>query len=411
MRASEAEKNDGKKLGKTILTSALSVLAAVYVTFHIGSSFVPETEFFAVSSCEFEDSDILSGYVFRDDEAITYQGGSCELFVKNGEKIAAGSIIGATYSAENAECEREIQLLEHRLDALESSALTAEISLGEIDSEIENLTLRIKEARDEGKLEAVSELNSRLEILLYKRSLALSGKRDFDDEAELIRKRIDALRASAGATSDITYENSGYFYSYYDGYEGKLTRAAALGVDAYNYDDISLEEKTNYTNVLGAIITDFRWYFVCKCDGVTAEKYTVGNTYECDFSGGGASSKLTMALEYICINQESGEAVLRFCSGDIPSSFGMERMQKMKVVSSVKRGLCVPKSAVTETDGKKFVYIFKKGIARLREVNVIGERNGLYLVDGNAFGDVPTVEQNDLIIVGEKNLYEGKIVK
>ena len=88
----------------------------------------------------------------------------------------------------------------------------------------------------------------------------------------------------------------------------------------------------------------------------------------------------------------------------------MTRFQQMKFLRETCRGLRVPSSAVRVIDGQTCVYIFKKGIARARAVNILKEQDGSYLVDGKVNSDITPIALNDLIILDDTNLYEGKIV-
>ena len=90
----------------------------------------------------------------------------------------------------------------------------------------------------------------------------------------------------------------------------------------------------------------------------------------------------------------------------------MTRFQQMKILRGKCTGLRVPSSTVRVIDGQTCVYIFKKGIARVRAVNILGERDGSYLVDGNVGDDCKfaPIALNDLLILDDTNLYEGKIV-
>jgi len=67
-------------------------------------------------------------------------------------------------------------------------------------------------------------------------------------------------------------------------------------------------------------------------------------------------------------------------------------------------GVVVPASAVRDHDGKKVVFLAFNGKARMREVRIVSQRRGGYLVDGLVGGE-------SLITAGPENLKDGQPIK
>ena len=90
----------------------------------------------------------------------------------------------------------------------------------------------------------------------------------------------------------------------------------------------------------------------------------------------------------------------------------MTRCQRMEAVRTTYSGYRIPAGEVRVIDGATYVYIYDEGSARLREVDIIWEENGYYLVSDSyeSPSENPVLSLNDLIIVGEKDLYDGKII-
>ena len=67
-------------------------------------------------------------------------------------------------------------------------------------------------------------------------------------------------------------------------------------------------------------------------------------------------------------------------------------------------GVVVPASAVRDHNGKKVVFLAFNGKARMREVHIVSQRRGGYLVDGLVGGE-------SLITAGPENLQDGQPIK
>ena len=408
------EKHDATFKRKVIISTVLSVIAVVYIIYHIVMAFAPETQLYVVTYADYDDTEIFSGYIFRDDAPLLSTSvGTVERHFSDGEKMGVGSTVADVYKVASPEAEERLKTINSLLSVLEKSKVGESVTIESLDVKIEALRLEIASKTAQGELIWVNAHKEELSVLINCRELAAKGKTDFSSEtAALKAERAELISSLGGIESSVTTDVSGYFFSYCDGYEAKLTSALAMTVTTENFDDIISVKKTDYQNAVGAIITDFRWQFVCKTTLEKAEGFYAGGNYKCSFVGNSRPEEMSLSLLYKSINYEKSEAVLCFSSSYIPSGFDMTRFQQMKVLRAKCTGLRVPSSAVRVIDGQTCVYIFKKGIARVRAVNILGERDGSYLVDGNV-GEgckFAPIALNDLLILDDTNLYEGKIV-
>ena len=400
-----------KKTTKIIVTAGISLLLAIYIAVHIISGFLPETQLYVVKTEEFDDTEVFSGYIFRDDRVISAGSeGSVELFYSNGDKIPAGATVAAVYSVQNDEVTDRINAINREIKLLEKSAVSATVSAAEIDAQIEAMRLLISEKTSDGELAWVSVHGDELTVLLNKRELLSRGETNYDEKIRELKAERSGLRSLLGRKTSVVSEESGYFYSYCDGYEGMLTTDAALGVTINNYDEVTGVTPINYMIAAGTLVTDYHWYFVCKTDLASSEGYLLNTEYEAKFIGNSCGDAVTLKLEYKSVDYQTGDVVLRFSSTNLPTDFDMTRTQKAKLLREKHSGLCVPVECVRVMNGHTCVYIFKKGIARLREVNILWERDGMYLVEGGTSDGYVPLRENDLVITNDGDLYEGKVV-
>lgn len=408
----DAEKRDVKFKRRIIISAVLSLIAVIYIIYHIVSAFKPKTSLYVVTYTDFYDTEVFSGYIFKDD-AVLLSGsvGTVDRHFSDGEKVAVGANVADVYKVDSEEAEERLKTINSLISVLDKSTVGESVTVESFDAKIAALRLEISAKTASGELIWVNAHKEELSVLMNCRELAANGKTDFSSEiAALKTERAGIISSLGGISTSVITETSGYYFSYCDGYEGKLSSSLAMTVTTENFDEITSVNKTSYSNSVGSLVTDFRWYFICKTTIEKAEGFYADSNYKCSFVGNSCSDEMTLKLEYKSINYEKGEAVLCFFSSYISSGFDMTRFQQMKVLRETCRGLRVPSSAVRVIDGQTCVYIFKKGIARARAVNILKEQDGSYLVDGKVNSDITPIALNDLVILDDTNLYEGKIV-
>ena len=59
------EKHDATFKRKVIISTVLSVIAVVYIIYHIVMAFAPETQLYVVTYADYDDTEIFSGYIFH----------------------------------------------------------------------------------------------------------------------------------------------------------------------------------------------------------------------------------------------------------------------------------------------------------------------------------------------------------
>ena len=300
------EKHDATFKRKVIISTVLSVIAVVYLIYHIVMAFAPETQLYVVTYADYDDTEIFSGYIFRDDAPLLSTSvGTVERHFSDGEKMGVGSTVADVYKVASPEAEERLKTINSLLSVLEKSKVGESVTVESLDVKIEALRLEIASKTAQGELIWVNAHKEELSVLINCRELAAKGKTDFSSEtAALKAERAELISSLGGIESSVTTDVSGYFFSYCDGYEGKLTSALAMTVTTENFDDIISVKKTDYQNAVGAIITDFRWHFVCKTTLEKAEGFYAGGNYKCSFVGNSRPEEMSLSLLYKSINYE-----------------------------------------------------------------------------------------------------------
>lgn len=402
-----------KPLYKKIILVSLCALAVVYIFYHIVLSLQKDVQLFAVRPDTADDVQTFTGYLFRDETVLTCNASGIRDYpYYDGEKISTGSIVANLYRFGSEDTANQLESLRTQIDVLRTSTSVSGNTLEEVQKQIDLLSYRILGLNASGDTAAAGVLTDELLARMAKKNLLISGKSDYSDEIAALEAQKNILISSLGTpTESIVAPSSGYFYSDTDGYESAFTLAAAQTITFETFDTLISMTPSVTTNAVGTLITDFHWYYVCKTTEESADGFTAGNTYDCRFPDNSYNGTIRMQL-VSKQTDENGNALLTFSSSTLPRSFDITRCQRMEAVRTTYSGYRIPADEVRVIDGATFVYIFDEGSARLREVSILWEANGYYIISDSyeSPSENPVLKLNDLIIIGEKNLYDGKII-
>ena len=111
----------------------------------------------------------------------------------------------------------------------------------------------------------------------------------------------------------------------------------------------------------------------------------------------------------------SDKTVLVFKTDVMPSGFNYLRKQNVQIIEESYTGYKVPSNAVRVINGKKGVYILSGNTVKFKEITVLVEQDGYFIVEERpSYYEDPDCYDKlglyDMIIVSGKNLYDGKII-
>jgi hypothetical protein len=400
------------KLYKRIIAVALGLLAAVYLGYHIINNLRASVTLFTVRPYTARDSATFTGYIFREETVLTSRtSGLCHYPYYNGEKVGAEKIVANVYRYGGANVEDAIADYKKQIEILRRSEALGRLTIEEVGKRIDRLTFIIAEKNAAGDTTAADALSDELLVLMAKRDLLTSGKSNYEAEIVMLENELARIVSALGAPSEyITTPRSGYFYSETDGYEAILTTERAKNMTLKEFDTIISESPIYITNAVGTLVTSAKWYFATKTTEENAEGFITGVIYNCLFIDNGYQE--TIPLKLVSKETENGDALLIFHSSSLPRDFDITRCQRMEAIKSEYTGLRIPTDVVRVKDGVTYVYILKEGVAREREINILWEQNGYFIISETFEGlsERGNLSLNDLIILDESDLYDGKFI-
>ena len=404
-----------------IATIAVAAAALAYLGYHFFEGFSAdiETEYATLVT----DSDVvpLDAYIMRSESVIfaasATSGHSVGYVFSDGTKVHGGQVVANIYTGDGSSDEAIVDL-DRRIDLLESSNLTDGMTSSDtyvIDSKIQNYYYLIHQSTLLGNYSNLTKRRDELLTLINKRRILTGVTTGYSDRIE----SLTAERALLSAGQDTIAESveapyAGYFYSTTDGYESTFSASKVESLTLAEFDKMLSSQPTRYSDrTVGKMVSDFNWYIVCETTRDSLRYFTKGYSYYVNFPYNDDIS-IKMTLSNIVSEVGSDHVLLVLETERIPEDFSFRRMQPVELVRSSYTGYRVPISAARLVDGKQGVYIMIGNTIEFREIDILLEMDGYYIVAEQDPVNDPDYASKlglyDQIVVSGKNLYDGKLI-
>ena len=284
-----------------------------------------------------------------------------------------------------------------------------------IDSKIQNYYYLIHQSTLLGNYSNLTKRRDELLTLINKRRILTGVTTGYSDRIE----SLTAERALLSAGQDTIAESveapyAGYFYSTTDGYESTFSASKVESLTLAEFDKMLSSQPTRYSDrAVGKMVSDFNWYIVCETTRDSLRYFTKGYSYYVNFPYNDDIS-IKMTLSNVVSEVGSDRVLLVLETERIPEDFSFRRMQPVELVRSSYTGYRVPISAARLVDGKQGVYIMIGNTIEFREIDILLEMDGYYIVAEQDPVNDPDYASKlglyDQIVVSGKNLYDGKLI-
>ncbi len=404
-----------------IATIAVAAAALADLGYHFFEGFSAdiETEYATLVT----DSDVvpLDAYIMRSESVIfaasATSGHSVGYVFSDGTKVHGGQVVANIYTGDGSSDEAIVDL-DRRIDLLESSNLTDGMTSSDtyvIDSKIQNYYYLIHQSTLLGNYSNLTKRRDELLTLINKRRILTGVTTGYSDRIE----SLTAERALLSAGQDTIAESveapyAGYFYSTTDGYESTFSASKVESLTLAEFDKMLSSQPTRYSDrAVGKMVSDFNWYIVCETTRDSLRYFTKGYSYYVNFPYNDDIS-IKMTLSNVVSEVGSDRVLLVLETERIPEDFSFRRMQPVELVRSSYTGYRVPISAARLVDGKQGVYIMIGNTIEFREIDILLEMDGYYIVAEQDPVNDPDYASKlglyDQIVVSGKNLYDGKLI-
>lgn len=400
------------KQGRVFLQVILIIIAVTIVGLLAYSAYSGTRETLntaLIYEYEVGDGCTVEGYLVRSEELIGSAWPINVLSRKDGEKVGAGQLVARGYQTSDAkEQQEEAEALSQRLTQLEY-AYSEPLSVSDKEALQSSLQENLQDwavARETG-----SGDDDSLGSVIKGQTLRLYA--EDDDRAKLssqiteIQNRLIKLRQSISSGSNaVTVSGSGWFSSATDGYESILTPAGIQSMLVADLKELKPAELGK--GLIGRLCTSERWYFVCAVPTDSLDHVDTGDTVTVTFSGVSGSA-IEMDITRIGPD-EDGQTLVAMTTRQFLARIISLRQQTAQVAFRRYTGLRVPKSAICYEDGKTGVYVVESSYAKWKPVIILYDAGESYVVKEDT-SSTANLWAGDEVIVGNRDLYDGKVVR
>lgn len=345
-------------------------------------------------------------------ESQTVEGsGLLGYLVESGERVSAGQAVAQQYeNAEQAQTNRQLQLLEHQTDLLEQSGNTDGASLDVLTQQMQNSLYEVLDALDSGEYSSCTADFDRYLVASNKVQLMTGQATDFSAAIEQLQAQSAALQQAAGTPSAITAPTSGYFVPAADQSVQPYTAEQLAEMTASQLQQALEQPAQAEEKGAGRIITDYHWSLFGVLTQEEAARLSVGQKITVRLPKRGA--ELPMTVELLQPDAESGLVKVELACQNITSQIVGLGIEEAELVLAEYEGLRVSREAqhvAIETDENGVqhevygVYVKQGGLMYFRKITDKLYETDEYMLlplDGDVNGDNQVREYDEVIVKG-----------
>lgn len=416
---------EGKIYTKVILWIFLAAVVCYFGYYMISAVYAPLT---TAAAIEYEagTGSYTTGYVVRDEAVIRSAYGITTMVVSEGERVSRGQTLATGYLTDDAQQRQtQIEELEDQLEQLKYAAsYSAEVQdQAVLDSEIASQLVHMSKYVARRDLNSAADRSSEVKGLVLRRMSTQEQNAAVDQRITELNDQLEQLRAETdGDVLSVQATASGYFSGNVDGYENVLTMTALERMTVADFQKLQPQELPD--NAVGKLISGSTWYYVTVVPTAQTEGVKAGDSVPVTFASD-FYEELTMAVVRLG-EDEDGSCLLVLACDSFMQDATLLRQQSADVVFQSYAGLRVPKEAVrvmtkaeiypdgTEDDGdtERYVgvFILEGNTASWKTIRILHDNGESYVVELDK-SSTDHLWPGDEIIVGARNLYDGKVVR
>ncbi len=424
-------------LKRTVIV-IITVLLLVFIGYQIWranhSSVVTETATYASIS----DTIQAQGVIIRDETLVRQNTAGVIMYnVSDGTKIAKDGVIASVYdTAEDVAAQQQRAQLQEQLAVLQELNEVGKTAVytnpENLDKDIHTRLYTLLSAIQERGREQIDSSKEEVLKSMNTRQIATGQVTDFNGKIQSIQNQLAALGTATGVKrGDITSPASGYFVSAVDGYESVFDYDTApdLTVEDLKARQGQAAQNTD-SNVIGKVCDSYNWYVACIVPAETASRLQEDAQVSIQLpfvSTGNVPAVVT------AVNQEEGasEAAVVLKCNYMSELLSKVRSETIQVNINTYTGIRVSQQSVrfqnvskevtdengnttTVTKDVMGVYILYGNTIRFVEIVPLYSSSNYVICSANPDTSQLMTEDTltlyDEVVVGGKDLYDGKMV-
>ena len=352
-------------------------------------------------------------FVVRDEIYITTDnsGGTVVSIAEDGKRVSSGDGVAVVFpSAESAAAYVRVNELEKEIEYY--SQLKNRVGIGtnapsSYSKLIDDACIAFISASRESIGSNFDDTLTDLRDAITARQLAVGEELSVDAKLAELEAELISINSGNFDYKTISAPNSGYYISTADGYENivdytKVTSMSCKEIDVL----LNAQKKEVPDNVMGKLVDEFDWYFVCTIPYDESGELTVGKTVRVNVPNTSVGIINCTVVSKGDKEDDSVAVVLKcnLMNRDVANL----RIHDIEIIVNDYIGMKVNNKAIREKNGEKGVYVQRGNLIQFRKINIITSTEEYSIVE--CVTDSSYLQQYDTIITEGVDLHDGKVV-
>lgn len=352
-------------------------------------------------------------FIVRDEVYITTDnsGGTVVSIAEDGKRVSSGDDVAVVFPNEkSAESYVRIHELEKEIEYY--SQLKNRVGIGTnapssysklIDEACISFITASRETIGSNFDEALTDLRDAITA----RQLAVGTELSVDAKLAELQAELISINQGAVEYKTISAPNSGYYIGSVDGYEKIVDYSKVTSMTCQEIETLlNANKQETPANVMGKLVDEFDWYFVCTVPYNESGKIEVGKSVKVNIPNTAVDTINCMVVHK---GDKEGERVAVVIKCNLMNrNLANLRIHDIEIIVDDYVGIKINNEAIRELDGEKGVYVQRGNIIQFRKINIIYSAEDYSVVESVA--DSAYLQQYDSVITQGVDLYDGKVV-
>lgn len=352
-------------------------------------------------------------FIVRDETYITATntGGTVVSIAEDGKRVSSGDDVAVVFQDEGSaatyvrinEIKKEIEYYK-QLDNRVGLGVNAPSSYNKlIDDACIAFISTTREKIGSDFDDALTDLRDAITT----RQLAVGEKVSAKAKLAELEAELVSLNQKAVNYSTVTSPNSGYYIGSVDGYETSFNFDEIMNVNCETVSSLlSSNPGSTPANIMGKLVDNFDWYFLCNIPYDDSGKINVGSTIKVNVPN---TTVGTLKCTVVAKSNKDGENVALVLKCNVMNrDVANLRIHDIEIITEDYTGIRIQNSAIREVDGQKGVYVKSGHIIQFKKINIAYSTEDFSIIE--IVNDSSYVKQYDTIITEGVDLSDGKVV-
>lgn len=404
-----------KKNIKPIFIIFIIILALYFSISILRGVLAEDFTSYSLESGVYSDFVSVPGIALREEELIISNSDfvNVSYLAEDGSRVSKSSSIASFNTVKlSADTISQIDKLNRKIYQLNSSVQnTVVYDIVTLDSHIKTNINTLLDAMENNSLKDILDASSEAQIWLNKKDIRQNGVDTYLSRLDYYQGMKDSLLDNNSTTEKYVYApNAGFFYSGYDGYEYiKYSENSKLTVAEFNAL-MELPAEPIQPSFVGKLQSSPEWHFVGSIPAAEARQLTVGKAVTLEFDIKHIGSKqLTFYVEFISA-EVNGICSVDFSCQTLNSELFTLRKETAKLITTSYSGFQIRNDSIRLNDGVQGIYVLSAKRVVFKPINILYSGTDFSIVESENKSGSRSLQVNDEVIVGGKDLYDGKVV-